>query len=224
MNFKEDGLESVGRFYASYKGIVHSNSDPDNLGRLQLIVPQVYGDEPYEYWALPKGIYAGNGIGSFWVPNAKDYVWVSFENGDPRFPIWEYGWWGNKDQVPTAAEVDVKVLQTTTGHRLVMNDKDALIQIEDSNGNKVELNKTGISIVSGAVSLGSLDGSKEPAVLGDTIMDLLNEFIQDLGSIKTIKTSSGVTYAINSSPEWAILENKWASKWEEFKSKKVTLD
>lgn len=221
---QENGLEALGRFYATYKGIVANNQDPENLGRLQLKVPQVYGDEAYEYWALPKGIFAGNGIGSFWIPAEGDMVWVSFENGDPRFPIWEYGWWKDKDAVPKDATTKVRVLQTSVGHRIVLDDENKKIQIEDCNGNKVELNETGISNVTKKLSLGSLDGSAEPAVLGDTAMDLLNEFIEDLGNIKTIQTSSGVTYAIKTSPEWQVLVNKWSSKWEEFKSKKVTLD
>lgn len=223
-DIQENGLEALGRFYATYKGIVANNQDPENLGRLQLKVPQVYGDEVYEYWALPKGIFAGNGIGSFWIPNKGDFVWVSFENGDPRFPIWEYGWWKDKNSIPKDATPEIKVLQTTAGHRIVLDDKNKKVQIEDCNGNKVELNETGISNVTEKLSLGSLDGSAEPAVLGDTAMDLLNEFITDLGKIKNIQTSSGVTYAINTSPEWQALVSKWNTKWSDFKSKKVTLD
>ena len=105
-------LEESGKYYGIYKGVVANNKDPENLGRLQLKVPQICGEETYEYWAFPKGIFAGNGIGAFWIPNDKDMVWVSFENGDPRYPIWEYGWWKTGD-VPDGATPEIKVLQST---------------------------------------------------------------------------------------------------------------
>ncbi len=222
-DIREEGMEAYDRYYGTYRGIVHSNEDPKNLGRLQLLVPQVYGDDPFEYWAFPKGIYAGKGVGSFWIPSNKDKVWVVFENGDPRYPIWEYGWWGDGD-VPTGATPKIKILQSNTGHRIELDDENGLVRIKDSNGSVVELNSTGVSIVSGKISLGTLDGSAEPAVLGDTLMDLLSDMITMLGGIKTIVTSNGVTSAINTASNWGAFEQKWTTKWSEFKSAKVTLD
>lgn len=222
-NLQEEGLEQFDRYYGTYRGSVFNNADPDNLGRLQLYVPKVYGDEPYEEWSLPKGIYSGSGIGSFWIPAAGDQVWVTFENGDVRFPIWEYGSWRTGD-VPKGASVDVKILQTNSGQRIEFNDTEKLIRITDSHKHVIELNKTGISFVSGAVSIGSLDVSAEPAVLGDTAVALLNEFITDIGNLEAIITSSGITSKISSSPKWPDLVSKWEEKWKKFNSKKVTLD
>lgn len=220
---KDKGLEYFNRYYATYRGTVHSNEDPDNLGRLQLKVPNVYGDEAYEEWAYPKGVYAGKDIGSFCLPNDGDTVWVSFENGDSRYPLWEYGWW-LEGSVPAGATPEVKVLQTTSGNKIVFDDEDGLIHIEDSYGNVVELNKNGVSVVSDNISLGSLDNSDEPAVLGDTAMDLLNDLITDIGNLGAVTTSSGVTSTINTSPQWALLVSKWQTKWSNFKSNKVNID
>lgn len=213
---EEYGLEEKGMFYAHYKGTVHDNKDPENLGRIIVRVPAVYGENIHEYWALPKGMFAGKGISSFFIPNEGDSVWVVFENGDPRFPVWDYGWFRSGD-VPEGASVDNKVIQTTSGHRIEIDDKNALIRISDTNDNVVELNKEGISI-------GSQTKSDEPAVVGDTLMDLLKEFTDDIGALKAIQTSSGITYEIQTSPMWLPFKEKWSQKWEEFKSKKVTLD
>ncbi len=162
--------------YGHYKGYVASNQDPENLGRLQLIVPQIYGDAVYEYWALPKGMYAGQGVGSFFIPSNDDPVWVCFEGGDSRFPIWEYGWFA-KDSVPSGATPDTKVIQTTTGQRIELDDKNKLIRIKDSTGNIIELNKNGISVIAGSISLGSLDGSAEKAVLGAALKNVLDSIL-----------------------------------------------
>lgn len=219
----EYGLEYFNRYYACYKGTVHNNEDPENLGRLQLKVPEVYGENPFEYWAGSKGIYSGKGVGSFWIPAIGDQVWVTFESGDPAFPIWEYGAW-RKGEVPEGASIDNKVLQTNSGHKIELDDKNGLVRITDKHGHIVELNEKGVSIVSDSISFGSLDESAEPAVLGDTAVALLNEFIEDVGNISAIVTSTGITSTINTSPQWAGLVSKWQQKWKTFRSKVVSLD
>lgn len=225
---QEFGIEAYGRYYSFYKGFVADNQDPDFLGRLKIKVPQIFGDEVPDYWAWSKGMYAGNQIGFFAIPNIGDGVWVSFEAGDPRFPIWEYGWFGEGD-VPSAAKNNGNkptnnVLQTTSGHRIELDDKNELIRITDKHGHIVKMNKNGVSTVSDKISLGSLDGSAEPAVLGNTAMNLLNEFIADLGNIGAITTPVGPTATISTSPQWAALVSKWQTKWGDFKSQVVTLD
>lgn len=220
---KDLGLEQNDQYYGVYRGIVANNQDPKNLGRLQLKCPAVYGEDTYEEWAFPKGIFAGKGIGSFWIPNNGDMVWVSFEGGDPRFPIWEYGWWRDEDKID-GAKPEIKVLQSTKKHRIELDDENNLIRVKDMHGNIVELNENGVSIVSENISLGSLNESAEPAVLGDTLHNLLKEFLNDIGSLKTITTSSGVTYAIQTAANWSAVKSKWETKWEDYKSSKVSLD
>lgn len=228
---KEFGFEYYGKYYASYKGFVSDNEDPEFVGRLKIKVPQVYGEEVPDYWALPKGMYCGVGVGFFAVPNVNDPVWISFENGDPRFPIWEYGWFGRGD-VPEAAKNNGnkptnQVIQTISGHRIELDDKkdNEVIRITDKFGNIIEMNSNGISQVTDKISLGSLDSSAEKAVLGDTATDLLNEFIADLGDISGIPTpAGGPTSPISSAPNWITLVTKWQTKWNDFLSNKVTLD
>jgi len=226
--FKRFGFEGLGRYYGTYRGFVADNEDPEFVGRLKLKVPQIHGDTVRDYWAWPKGMFSGNKIGLFAIPNVDDGVWVSFENGDPRYPIWEYGWFA-KDEVPTAAKVDGNkpknmVWQSTNKHRIELDDKNNLVRITDQHGNIVELNETGVSVVTSKISLGSLDGSAEPAVLGDKADALLQEFMNDIGALQTIVTSSGVTAAINTASNWGALVSKWSTKWQEFKSEVVTLD
>lgn len=204
------GLEYFNRYYGIYRGFVSSNQDPDNRGRLQLTVPKVYGDQTYKRWADPKGMYAGKGIGSFWIPNKGDPVWVQFEDGDPRFPVWDYGWW-RKGDAPEGAKPENKIIQTTSGHRIEMDDENELIRIRDAHGSVVIMNSDGLFH-------GVSEDGKEPAVLGDTIMKLLNEFRDDIGNLGTITTSTGVTAQIKTSPQWAVLVQKWDKKWKQFKT------
>ena len=190
------GLEQFNKYYGIYKGFVGSNEDPENIGRLQVQVPQVYGkDKTFKYWALPKGIYSGNGIGSFFIPNQGDPIWVEFENGDTRFPVWSYGWWA-KDYTPDGATPKVKVIVTTTGQRIELDDDKEEIRVKDSNSNELHLNAKGISLVIGGtntkINLGTLDGAAEAAALGDTLKGKLEEVLDlvdsTLGEIFNLTT------------------------------------
>ena len=208
----EFGLEWFNKYYASYQGFVHSNEDPDNLGRLQLTIKAIYGDKPYKYWALPKGLYSGDGVGSFFIPSKGDKVWISFENGDPRYPIWEYGGWA-KGQTPDGAKPEVKMIKTVSGNTIELNDKDGeeRVFITDKSGNKYTMNKDGIvledkhghklvmkqgfvSFVRNGdkISMGADGGSAEPAVLGDKNADVLKTLAGGVQDIITAIQSAGV--------------------------------
>ncbi len=94
------GLEYFGLFYGSYRGIVVNNQDPLNLGRVQVRIPQIAADNKVEYWAWPKGQPAGVDFGDFMIPPKGSPVWIEFENGNARHPIWNGGHWGKSFPAP----------------------------------------------------------------------------------------------------------------------------
>jgi hypothetical protein len=67
-----------------YRGSVVDNADPEQQGRLLVVVPEIYGSDPV--WALPS-----RQSGSSDVPAVGEDVWVVFERGDPAYPVWEHG-------------------------------------------------------------------------------------------------------------------------------------
>lgn len=144
----EFGLEYFNRYYSTYRGFVESNEDPEELGRLKLRIPTIYGTKVRDYWAWPVGLYCGNNSGQYFMPEKGDMVFVRFENGDPDFPIWEYGHWNKVNKKPSASSPKQKVLQTPSGLRLEFDDEGELIKIGKG-------------------------GEHEPAVLGDINADVL---------------------------------------------------
>ena len=73
------------RFYGIYRGVVFSNKDPLEKGRLRLRVPQVLADQITEWaWPLIPPEHLDR------VPVVSEQVWVSFEGGDPSFPVCIY--------------------------------------------------------------------------------------------------------------------------------------
>ena len=68
------------------------------MGRLKVRVPAVYGlsnEIPTDQlpWALPRGMPFGNSAqsgGISWLPCLGDTVWVTFLDGLPEKPLWEW--------------------------------------------------------------------------------------------------------------------------------------
>lgn len=123
----ENGLESLGIFYGSYKAIVADNADPKGLGRLKIKCEEIFGEDVHDYWALPKTGYTGAGVGSYFIPEAGAGIWICFEKGDPRFPVWEGGWW--TEEAPSS-NTKIKRIKTPTGLQLTFNDEDGNIEIK----------------------------------------------------------------------------------------------
>jgi hypothetical protein len=97
-------------FFGKYRGTVANNIDPMTLGRVQVKVPAVYGDDRMA-WAMPCAPLAGDGVGFFAVPPMGANVWVEFEGGDPDYPILAGGFWGT-GQVPGDGLFTTTILKT----------------------------------------------------------------------------------------------------------------
>ncbi len=179
---RDTGMESFARYYGTYAGIVEDNADPDGLGRLKVKVPDIYGDDVIESWALPK-FFTGKGQVGYFVPEKNDPIWVTFQKGgDARFPIWEGGWiiQGNK----LTGSPDLKVIQTKSGNLVEFDDANGLIRITSASGSVFEI-KDGIS-------LGSGGESAEAAALGETLVDILEQLF-DAIVLMTFVNSGGTT-------------------------------
>ena len=79
--------------YGKYRGTVVNNVDPEQIGRIQAIVPGVEGLLPSS-WAMPCLPWGGINTGVFTVPPMGAGVWIEFEHGDPNYPIWTGCFWG----------------------------------------------------------------------------------------------------------------------------------
>lgn len=72
-------------FLSMYRGIVANNVDPLGFSRIRAIVPIVFGDGVTQTtWAWPCVPVST----TITVPPVQSGVWISFENGDPEFPVW----------------------------------------------------------------------------------------------------------------------------------------
>jgi Type VI secretion system/phage-baseplate injector OB domain len=71
-----------GTVCGTYRGTVLSVTDPLLQGRVQVVVPAVFGGE-LAVWAFPNAPF-----GRMRLPIVGAIVWVTFEACDTAFPIW----------------------------------------------------------------------------------------------------------------------------------------
>jgi hypothetical protein len=152
---------SPGRFVGKYRATVLQNIDPEQRGRLQLLVPDVFGPVP-STWAepcVPLAGPTGPPMGVFLVPPIGAGVWVEFEQGDINFPIWVGCRWGGQSDIPTLARAGLPVspnivMQTLGQHALVISDMPPTpatggIMLKSATGAMVVVNDSGIYISNG---------------------------------------------------------------------------
>lgn len=84
------------RFYGVYRGVVADTRDPLNKNRIRLQVPQVLAGQ-ITSWAWPIVSVANTAV---FTPGIGDGVFVTFEGGDPSFPLWSGLFSGNIPTVP----------------------------------------------------------------------------------------------------------------------------
>lgn len=174
------GFEFYGRYYSSYRGFVIDNNDPDNYGRLKLKVPQIYGSQLMDYWAWPKGVFSGKGYGLQCTPQKGDMVFVEFEMGDPKKPIWTFGHFGRttdslKEKPPELSDIGNFWFKTPKGNLVEFDDTHESIRITDCNGTTLIFKDKVLQ----------LNGDDEPAVLGDKNEDVFKAIEDSLDVIKS---------------------------------------
>src|SRR5262245_29509937 len=162
------------KYYGKYRGFVASNEDPDQLGRLQLRIPSVLGTEVTD-WALPCLPFGGTaGLGWFVIPEQNAQVWVEFEEGELRRPIWVGTFWQKSGDTPADAQKTpptTSLLQTSAGHILQLDDEDnkEKIRLHHAGGAELLIDENGtITITDQAGNAITLDADQEQISIADT--------------------------------------------------------
>lgn len=161
------------RYYGKYRGTVLNNIDPMQMGRIQVVVPDVSSVLPTS-WAMPCVPVAGINMGLFTVPPIGSGVWVEFEQGDPDYPIWVGGFWGSAAEVPVMARIVPPgvagiTLQTSLKNGIVISDAPGPtggILIQTATGATVSVSDTGILISNGKGAVLNLTGPTTDVNLG----------------------------------------------------------
>jgi uncharacterized protein involved in type VI secretion and phage assembly len=166
-----------GRWYGVYPGVVSDIKDPDNEGRVKIHLPWMPDADgsQYEAWARVATLMGGNNRGSFFIPDVNDEVLVAFQGGDPRMPFVIGGLWNGQDSPPESMDGAGKnykkvmrsrngvkitlddtdgqekfLVETPGGQKLSLKDGPGTVEIEDSNGNSLKMEASGVTITAAA--------------------------------------------------------------------------
>lgn len=161
---------AAGRFLGKYRATVLLNTDPEQRGRLQLLIPDVLGPIP-STWAeacVPLAGPTGPPMGVYLVPPLGAGVWVEFEQGDINYPVWVGCRWGATSDIPMLAKAGLPVspnivMQTLGQHALVISDMPPTpatggIMLKSATNAMVVVNDSGIYISNGKGATISLVG------------------------------------------------------------------
>lgn len=162
-----------GIWYGVAPATVIDIKDPDGQGRVQITLPWCpdSGGRRYEAWARMTTLFAGKDRGSWFLPDVGDELLVAFENGDPARPYVLGGLWNGSDSPPESMDGggqnnkkvlksrngvtitlddqqggEKLILETPGGQKLILKDGPGAVTVEDSNGNSVKLETSGITV------------------------------------------------------------------------------
>ena len=162
-----------GRFYGAYPALVLDVRDPDNEGKVKVALPWSPdpGGSSYQVWARVATLMAGNNQGSWFIPDTNVEVLVIFLGGDPRHPVVIGALWNGQDAPPLSMDSagannikqicsrnGVKItlddtqgsesltMETPGGQKIALQDGPGSILIQDSNGNSIQLDSSGITV------------------------------------------------------------------------------
>lgn len=138
----------AGQYFGKYSGLVKSNRDEDELGRLQVVVPAIFAPDET---VLARPVLP---FGVFFVPEENTKVWVEFEGGDPNLPLWTGVQYGPGDWAAEAAKnpPTIRAIKTAAGHLLTFDDtggSEAIVITDGASQHVVRLDSNGITIEHG---------------------------------------------------------------------------
>jgi uncharacterized protein involved in type VI secretion and phage assembly len=165
--------KSAGWLHAPYLAQVVSLDDPDHRNRVQvrLVAFDDTTNQDAPLWARVVCPFAGKDRGAFLLPDVDDEVLVVFQNGDPSYPLVIGGLWNGSSTSPTDIQSggmnrykiirskngvkltlddqqgqETFIVETPAGQKVTLQDGPGTITIEDSNGNSIKLDTSGITV------------------------------------------------------------------------------
>ena len=136
-------------------GRVTNNSDPDGQGKVEVEFTSL-GEGSPKRWCSVASVAAGNDRGIFFMPENKDEVLVTFDNGDFNHPfIIGHPW--NPVQMPPSSQAGQRMIRSM-GHTIRFVDEEenagnrGSLIIEDAHGNVITMTN-GVMTISASTHL-----------------------------------------------------------------------
>jgi uncharacterized protein involved in type VI secretion and phage assembly len=121
----------------SQPATIKDNNDPEGMGRVKVNFFWASGSTSSEWMRMIQP-HAGAGKGFYFIPEIGEEVLVGFEGGNVDCPYVMGAQYNGRDSSGYATpKNDIKVIQTRSGCKIIINDADGSILTEDKAGSKV---------------------------------------------------------------------------------------
>jgi len=150
-----------------YKGIIKLIDDPMNLGRCKVQIPAIHTLNSIDVNALPWARpIAPNVVNSnrsaYNLPDLEDIVWVLFEGGDIRCPLYIGGTYATSDIV-----IDDKlVVLYVEGENIILYNREEELYMIRINEVYIEVNKDKIKLIGNTYISENLEVEKNVSIKG----------------------------------------------------------
>jgi uncharacterized protein involved in type VI secretion and phage assembly len=149
-------------------GVVTDLEDPESENRVKVKLPVVNPDEE-GIWMRMATLDAGDSRGTFFLPEIDDEVVVGFIFDDPHNPVILGMLHSSAKPAPLSAsnsnpekgyvsrselkmifndEKKSYTLETPGGKKITLSDDDAMVKVEDENGNSIAMEPSGVTVES----------------------------------------------------------------------------
>jgi len=172
-------------YFGIYRAKVVDNKDPQHIGRVKVIVPSL-ADESTVLWARPVSVFGYKPThGSHVVPDVGCFVYVMFEDGDIRFPVYVGGvvlenHAMSESTQDGSSENEHVIFRTKNGSYIKISDNKNKITLKSPAGRKVEINDSGnkITIATNSCSIELLDDSGTVRVTSAKLLEVRTKAIR----------------------------------------------
>jgi type VI secretion system secreted protein VgrG len=122
---------------------VIDNNDPEGLGRVQVEFYWAGGSTKSEWMRLIQP-HSGAGKGFYFIPEVDEEVLVGFEGGNAERPyVMGTNYNGSESSGYNTSGNDQKVIHTRSGTKMIFNDAEGSVFIEDASGNTWKMDGQG---------------------------------------------------------------------------------
>jgi type VI secretion system secreted protein VgrG len=122
---------------------IKDNNDPEGLGRVKVEFYWASGSTSSEWMRMIQP-HSGSGKGFYFIPEIEEEVLVGFEGGNAQNPYVLGTQYNGQDKSGYAdGENNLKAIHTRSGTKIILNDGDGSILIEDPSGNTYQMDGKG---------------------------------------------------------------------------------
>jgi type VI secretion system secreted protein VgrG len=195
---------------------VIDNNDPDGLGRVKVAFNWAGGNTKSDWMRLIQP-HAGAGKGFYFIPEIDEEVLVGFEGGSAERPyIMGANYNGSESSGYNTSGNDQKVIHTRSGTKMIFNDAEGSVFIEDPSGNTWKMDGQGnISVnspknftVNAGENVSITAGKNVTVSAGENIYNSANKDITQTAGHDISQTAAGdFTESANNKTE--VIEQKY---------------